>query len=65
MSTRQQRYLHGGPSVAVEPHQTTIRNGRVINIQSTPVWANGSITCGDCGNPLVFGRDGQYRHRQP
>jgi hypothetical protein len=62
MTAKQRRHLHGGPSVAVEPHPTTRRDGKVINVQTTPLWQRGEIICGDCGRPLVFGRDGQYRH---
>lgn len=54
MTPKQRRHLHGGPSVKVEPHRI-----------SQAKWERGSIWCADCGGELVYGRDGQYRHRVP
>ena len=57
MTPRQRRYLHGGPSVAVEPHP--VRRALTGREAGRPLgWY-----CGDCGAPLVYGRDGRYRHR--
>lgn len=52
MTPKQQRHLHGGPSVKVEPHPA-------YDVK----WSKG-IWCG-CGAELVYGRDGKYRHREP
>lgn len=61
---RTRRHLHGGPSVTAEPHTTFRRDGKVLNVQTTPQWRGGDIWCGDCSERLVFGRDGVYRHRE-